>query len=207
MLAAMSEGRFTVLPDTRLSAVRGIVTTRMEEAAMELAEAGFDELFDGTMRGVFNEGLLHADAHEGTLWLLDPTRNFLVPRYNNGPNAVNFVGRFRQSLQTGMISMVVATEQPICENEVHKNTQQDPALDRKLGLVTCSMLAVPLYFAGELRGVISAVRLKPAESTKPDPAGFSPDNLRGLQLVADVLERLIEHELLTLSLGLGAGSW
>ena len=57
------------------------------------------------------------------------------------------------------------------------------------------------------RGVISAVRLKQAESTGPDPAGFSPDDLRVLQLVADILERLVEHELLTLSLGLGAGAW
>ncbi len=203
----MSDGRFTVLPDSRLSAVRGIVSTRMEEAAQELADGAFDEFFDGTMRSAFIEGLTHVDADEGTLWLIDSTQNFLVPQFNNGPNAATFVGRFRQSLQTGMISMVVATEQPICENEVHKNAQQDPTLDRKLGLVTCSMLAVPFYFSGELRGVISAVRLKQAESTGPDPAGFSPDDLRVLQLVADILERLVEHELLTLSLGLGAGAW
>lgn len=203
----MSEGRFTVLPDLRLSALRGIVTTRLEEAAQELAEGAFDEFFDGTMRSAFIEGLAQAGAHEGTVWLLDPTQSWLVPQFNNGPNAANFVRRFRQSLQTGMISMVVATEQPVCENEVHKNAQQDPTLDRKLGLVTCSMLAVPLYFAGELRGVISAVRLKRADTTAPDPAGFSPDNLRALQLTADVLERLIEHELLTLSFGLGTGAW
>lgn len=196
-----------MLPDVRLSALRGIVTTRLEEAAQELAEGAFDEFFDGTMRAAFLEGLTQSDAHEGTVWLLDPTQNWLVPRFNSGPNAASFVGRFRQSLQTGMISMVVATEQPICENEVHKNAQQDPTLDRKLGLVTCSMLAVPLYFAGELRGVISAVRLKPADTTAPDPAGFSPHDLRALQLSADVLERLIEHELLTLSFGLGTNAW
>lgn len=203
----MSEGRFTVLPDSRLSALRGIVSTRLEEAAQALAEGAFDEFFDGTMRAAFLEGLSQAGAHEGTVWLLDPTQNWLVPQFNNGPNAVNFVGRFRQNLQAGMISMVVATEQPICENEVHKNAQQDPTLDRKLGLITCSMLAVPLYFAGELRGVVSAVRLKPAGAMVPDPAGFSPEDLRALQLSADVLERLIEHELLTLSFGMGTGTW
>jgi hypothetical protein len=203
----MSDGRFTVLPDTRLSAVRGIVSTRLEEAAHELGEGAFDEFFNGTMRAAFIECLNRAGAHEGTVWLLDSTRTWLIPRFNNGPKAASFVGVFRQSLQTGMISMVVATEQPICENEVHKNAQQDPTLDRKLGLVTCSMLAVPFYFAGEVRGVISAVRLKRADSTALDPAGFSPDDLRALQLAADVLERLLEHEVLTLSLGLGTGSW
>ncbi|MGB8167428.1 MAG: GAF domain-containing protein [Chthoniobacteraceae bacterium] len=203
----MSEGRFTVLPDLRLSALRGIVATRLEEIAHELADGAFDEFFDGTMRGAFLEGLTQAGAHEGTVWLLDPKQNWLVPRFNNGPNAASFVGHFRQSLQVGMISMVVATEQPICENEVHKNAQQDPTLDRKLGLATCSMLAVPLYVAGELRGVVSAVRLKPATPATPDPAGFSPRDLRALQLTADVLERLIEHELLTRSFGLGTGAW
>ena len=203
----MSEGRFTVLPDVRLSAVRGIVATRMEETAKQLADGAFDEFFNGTMRAAFMEGLEQAHADEGTVWLVDPTQNWLVPRFNNGPNAANFVGHFRQSLRTGMISMVVASEQPICENEVHKNAQQDPTLDRKLGLVTCSMLAVPLYFAGELRGVISAVRVKPANATAPDPVGFSPDNLRALQLTADILERLVEHELFTLSFGLGDGVW
>jgi hypothetical protein len=179
----------------------------MEEAAQELAEGAFDEFFNGTMRAAFIEGLAQAGAHEGTVWLLDATQSWLVPRFNNGPNASNFVGNFRQSLHTGMISMVVVTEQPICENEVHKNAQQDPTLDRKLGLVTCSMLAVPFYFSGELRGVISAVRLKSAGADVPDPVGFSLENLRALQLTADVLERLIEYELITLSLGLGTGSW
>src|SRR3954447_11750953 len=103
----MSEGRFTVLPDLRLSALRGIVTTRLEEAAQELAEGAFDEFFDGTMRASFMEGLTQAAAHEGTVWLLDPTQSWLVPQFNTGPNAASFVSHFRQSLQTGMISMVV----------------------------------------------------------------------------------------------------
>jgi GAF domain-containing protein len=203
----MSDGRLTVLPDSRLSAVRGIVSTRLDEAARTLAGGAFDEFFNGTMRAALVEGLVQTGADEGTVWLLDEERSSLVPRFNNGPNAASFVGIFRQTLQAGMISMVVVTEQPICENEVHKNERQDPRLDRQLGLVTCSMLAVPLYFAAELRGVISAVRLKPANSTAPDPAGFSPTDLSALQLAADVLERLIEHELLTLSLGLGTASW
>lgn len=179
----------------------------MEAAAQELADGAFDEFFDGTMRSAFIEGLAQARAHEGTVWLLDGTRHWLVPRFNNGPNATNFVGFFRQSVHAGMISMVVATEQPICENEVHKNTQQDPTLDRKLGLVTCSMLAVPFYFAAELRGVISAVQLDRGDGASCHPEGFSPEDLRALQLTAEVLERLIEHELLTRSIGLGTAAW
>jgi hypothetical protein len=203
----MSDGRFTVLPDVRLAAVRNIVTTRLEEVAQSLAEGGFEEFFTATMRGALLEGFTLAGAHEGTVWLLDSAEGSLIPRFNNGPKAAEFVGHFHQSLEKGMISMVVATQQPICENDAHKNAVYDPALDQKLGLLTCSMLAVPFYFAHRLRGVISAVRLKPADSPNPDPPGFTPDDLQSLQLTADVLERLVEHELLTLSLDLGAGSW
>lgn len=169
-----------------------------------LCEGAFDEFFDGTMRSLLVAGLECVNAHEGTVWLLDHSRLNLVPRYNNGENAATFVGSFRQTLRAGMISMVVATQQPICENEVHKSRQQDRTLDQKLGLVTCSMLAVPLYFASEVRGVISAVRLKRADTDDPDPPGFSPHDLRGLQLTGSVLSRLIEHELIALAIGLEA---
>jgi hypothetical protein len=104
-----------------------------------------------------------------------------------------------------MISMVVATEQPICENEVQRNQQQDKTLDRQLGLATSAMLAIPFYFAGELRGVISAVKLK-APDAAFDPAGFSPDDLRVLQFAASILTRLIEYELLNLALSLDHGA-
>jgi hypothetical protein len=200
----MTDGRMTVLPDGRLSALRPVLSARMKEAAEMLGEGAFDEFFDVTMRSLLVAGFCYIGAHEGTVWLLDHSRSNLVPRFNSGPNAETFVGKFRQPLRSGMISMVVATEQPICENDVHGNGQQDPTLDRKLGLVTCSMLAVPFYFAGEVRGVISAVRLKRAASADPDPAGFSPEDLRSLQLTSSVLSRLVEHELITLAIGLEA---
>jgi hypothetical protein len=178
----------------------------MEEAARAVADGAFDSCFNVTMKAALKDGLNQACAQEGTVWLLDPTRSFLIPRFNSGPDAGNFVGVFRQSVQSGMIGMVVATEQPICENAVDTNNQQDRSLDIKLGVTTCSMLAVPFYFAGQLRGVISAVQLKRPDATT-DPTGFSPENLRTLQLTADVIERLVEHELLTFSLGLGTAAW
>lgn len=194
-------GRLTVLTDDRLDVLRPVIDARVKAAADLVGEAAFDEFFDRTMRAQLVEALASADAHEGTVWLLDQTRSFLVPRFNSGPNAERFVGSFRQSLRSGMISMVVATEQPVCENDVLKNEQRDQTLDRKLQLITCAMLAVPFYFAGELRGVISAVQLKPAASTAPEPPGFTGENLNTLQLAASVLSRMIEHQLMSLALG------
>ncbi len=170
--------------------------SRLRDAAEAVSLLDRDP-FDSSMKEVLVDGLRRIGAHEGTVWLLDENRANLVPRFNTGPRATEFVGKFRQSLRSGMISMVVATEQPICESEVHKNTRQDRSLDRELRLQTCAMLAVPFYFVGELRGVITGVRLKPADSAAADPPGFSMEDLLQLQRTAGLLSRLIEHRLLS----------
>ncbi len=189
-----------MLNDDRLDVLRPLIEARVKAAAELVGETAFEEFFDRTMRAHLVKAIAAAQAHEGTVWLLDETRSHLVPRFNSGPIAKSFVGSFRQNLRSGMISMVVATEQPICENQVHRNQQQDPTLDQQLQLVTCAMLAVPFYFAGELRGVISAVQLK-ENADAPEPPGFSAENLDTLQLAAEVLSRMVEHQLLSLALG------
>jgi GAF domain-containing protein len=194
--------RQTHLHDGRVVAVRPLVTARARELAASAGAGGFDEIFDAMMRASFTGTLRAIGADEGTVWLLDEGRSVLVPRFNNGPHAGKFVGRFRQTLRAGMISMVVSTEQPICENEVHQNQQQDKTLDRELGLLTCAMLAVPLYFAHELRGVLSAVQLRPADVAAPEPPGFTPQHLDALQLAASVLGRLLDQQLYARALGL-----
>ncbi|MEP6670592.1 MAG: GAF domain-containing protein [Chthoniobacter sp.] len=194
--------RLTVLNDDRLGHLRTIVRTRLRELAGRVGTGSFDEFFDSTMRALVVDCFQAIGAHEGTVWLLEESRNYLIPRFNTGPNAASFVGRFRQSVRAGMISMIVSTELPLCENDVSKNQQQDKSLDQKLGLQTCAMLATPLYFAGELRGVISAVQLRSPNSADPEPPGFSPRHLETLQLTATVFARLIEQQLLSLAIGL-----
>lgn len=198
----MAGGRLTVLTDERLNVLRSIIDERIKTAADLVGETAFEEFFDQTMCAHLVKALAAAQAHEGSVWLLDETRTHLVPRFNSGPHAARFVGRFRQNLREGMISMVVATEQPICENAVHQNQQQDKTLDHQLALVTCAMLAVPFYFGAELRGVISAVQLKPTAAA-PEPPGFTAENLETLQLGAAVLGRMVDHQLLSLAIGRG----
>jgi hypothetical protein len=195
-------GRLTVLPDERFLALRPALHARLKEAAQGMTGEVFADFFDKSMRGLLVDGFHRIGAHEGTVWMLDEAREALVPRFNSGPHAAEFVGSFRQSLRSGMISMVVAMEQPICENDVYKNQSQDRTLDERLRLQTCAMVAVPFYFLGDLRGVISCVQLKPADAIEADPPGFTPEHLCGLQLTAGVLSRLIEYRLLTLCLGL-----
>lgn len=116
-------------------------------------------------------------ADEGTLWLLNHPNQALVPVWNSGPNAAEFVGHHAQPLDMGLVSVVFVTEQCLCENEVYKNADQDPTLDRKLRVLTCSMIAVPFRHRGATRGVISCVRLKPSNSPEPSPPPFSAADL------------------------------
>jgi GAF domain-containing protein len=197
-------GRITVLPDDRLAALRGVVELRLAQAAEAVCAEGFEDFFDAPMRAVFAACLQQCGAHEGSVWLLDEEAGALVPRFNNGPNAASFVGRFRQKLSSGVISAVVATEQPMCENAMQRNASRDPALDEQLGVRTAAMLAVPFYFGGELRGVLSAVQLSTGSATAPEPPGFSPEALGTLQSAATALARLIERRLLGDILGLEA---
>lgn len=175
------------------------VMRQLRAAARQVAH-DFDAYADRIIRDTVTQGLEAATADEGTIWLIDPEGETLVPVFNSGPHAAKFVGKFRQSLRSGMISMVVATEHPICENDVHLNQQQDRTLDSKLGLQTCAMIAAPFYFAGELRGVVSGVQIRAAGAA--DPRGFSYEHLLTLQRTATLLGRLLEHRLIVKQLGI-----
>ena len=191
--------RIKVLPDERLLALRPELMAALRDAARELSGTAFPDIFDASMRSLLVERFDHVGAHEGTAWLLNAERTELIPQFNSGPHAEQFVGTFRQSVRAGMIGMVSATEQPVCENEVCRNARQDRSLDERLQLRTWAMLAVPFHYLGELRGVISCVQFLSAE---PPPPGFSGEHLHSLQLTAGVLARLVEHRLLALCLGL-----
>jgi hypothetical protein len=197
--------RLNLLPDPRFEALHADLRSRVEAAADVLDHETFLDLLDALMRGVLHVGLANAGAHEGTLWLADRARDHLVAAYNTGPNAEQMVGVVRQPLTAGLISMVYRSEQPFCENDVYRHQQQDKTLDRRLGVLTCAMIAVPLYFAQEVRGVISCVQLKPAGAeSAEDPPGFAPESLRSVQFASAVLTRLLDHSLLSAATGWSA---
>lgn len=194
--------RLIVLPDERLMALRPALLETVHGVAREMCGESFGGFLDGAMRSVLVGAFGRVGADEGTVWLLDEGRTALVPRYNSGAHAERFVGRFRQELSAGMISMVAATEQPICENEVWRNARQDRRLDRELEVKTEAMLAVPFYFFSELRGVISCVQLASGETMEMGQRGFSAEHLHELQEAAGLLSRLMEYRILAQCLGL-----
>lgn len=128
-------------------------------------------------RRQLEEAFAGAGADEGTLWLLDEESRALLPVWNSGLRAEEFVGKYRQPIDSGLIGLVCVTEQPICENAVYHHSAQDSTLDRKLGLLTCAMIAIPFRIRGELCGVLSCVKLKSADSAEADPEPFTTADL------------------------------
>ena len=157
------------------------------------------------MRSVLGAGFVGASAHEGTLWILDEAGDCLVPVFNNGPNAGRFVGQVRQPVNSGLIGMVMASEQPLVENEVYRNTRQNKTVDSLLGVVTSAQIAVPFHCLNLCRGVITCVKLRPAGDTgAPDPPGFGPEHLAEVQRAAALLTRLVEYRVLSNTVGLAS---
>ena len=168
---------------------------------MRITPWNFRSLLDTLMQEVFQHGLTATGAHEGTIWLLDPEEQNLVPAYNTGPDADRFVGTFRQPLNEGLVCMVFASEQPFVENEVYKNTRQSRQLDSLLQKQTRALIALPFYFLKGCRGVVSCVQLGTPERQQPAPRGFTHVHLADMQRTVGILSRLLEYRLLGSTVG------
>jgi len=193
--------RFNLLPDPKFFAQVGALEDRILAAAELLNPNNFLDFADRVALAALEQGLRLARGHEGTIWLADRAAEALIPVYNNGPEAEKWVGKFRQPLSAGIVSMVYSTEEPFCENDVCRNTAQDPTLDRILAVRTESMIAVPLYFARECRGVISCVRIANSERVTTDSGGFTMESMHEIILASTVLSSLFDYKLLSGVLG------
>jgi len=195
--------RFNLLADARFEPLRDSLRERVQAAASAITAETFPDVLDSTMRSVATSAFAAAGADEGSIWLAersaDNAVNALVAAYNTGPDASKLIVH-RQPIAKGIISSVFAYEQPFCENQVYKNEKHDKTVDKSLGMVTVAMIAVPLYFAGSPRGIVSCVKRKP-RAQKNDPPGFPMESLRPVQLAAEVLSRLIDHRLIGVTVG------
>jgi hypothetical protein len=173
-----------------MKAARGRIklAESVSAALLELHDLRCTESISGILRKAFAD--VHAD--EGTIWLLDEKQEALVPVWSSGPYGERFVGIHRQPLTAGLMSLICVTEQAICENAVYQNAQQDPTLDRRLGVLTCAMIAVPLRFRDAIHGGVSCVRLKPANASAPEPPPFSTADLALVTDAVREVERVIE---------------
>lgn len=154
-------------------------------------------LAKNTLLGAFRK----AGTSHGAIWLADSTGDHLVPVFGCGEYAEDFLnGKFRLPTDQGLISMVFATGQPFCENEIHTNPGHSPLLDRQLGVSTEAMIAIPLTFANRLRGIVSCVHLSTNESDGESKT-FSGEDLSDLELASAAIARILDLVLIEHILG------
>jgi transcriptional regulator with GAF, ATPase, and Fis domain len=165
----------------------------LEELAAGISVETFAGLLEPLVLETLLEGFNRVYAHEGTIWLADRAEEFLVPVYNSGPRAAQFVGTFRQPLNQGVISMVFASEQPFLETNMAANARRSKLLDSLLEVQTAALMAAPLYLLKQCRGVISCVQLE----NGPKLPGFTGDDLNTFVRGVTLCSRLVEHQILS----------
>lgn len=194
-----------MLPNPLLERVVPMLRDHANDFCESLSSDGprWAELFDASASDLFEAHLKEAGADEGTIWLLDQDQTMLVPMHNNGPHAAQFVATYRQPLDKGIVSTVCVTQSGICESWVYQNPQHDPTANKKLDVITVHMIAMPLYFCGDTRGVISGVKLRGAGTTPADdPPAFTPSAMTVMRRSAFLIGELIDGRVLRSVLGI-----
>jgi hypothetical protein len=198
--------RANFLPEPRLAALRPALQEHLAKISAAISPENFLSLCDPEVLHLLLSSFDRVKADEGSIWLLDAEKQSLVVSYNSGPDAEKIVG-FKQPMNQGLISLVVAAEQGLAENFVFKHAKHSPLLDRKVGRTTYAMIAVPFYFLNQVRGVISCVQLVEARfeagQTVPvgNAPGFGPEDLTVIQKAAAVVRSLIDFRLLATAVG------
>ncbi|MFV1994356.1 MAG: GAF domain-containing protein [Verrucomicrobiales bacterium] len=196
----MQSSGHSFLPDPVLSEKGDEIGARLLDYADQVAPEDLPALMDALLRDLFEGAMERVGADSGTIWLADKERTKLVVGYAHPIREL--MGK-EQPLDEGLISLVLASEQGICEHDVYRNEQHSKRIDEALGKVTCAMIAVPIYLGGALRGVISAVQWK-KDSDAPDPPGFTAKDLHRAQRLSKMLERALNYKLLKIILDLNA---
>jgi transcriptional regulator with GAF, ATPase, and Fis domain len=203
----MTPTRANFLPEPRFVPLRPALQEHLSKLGAAVTPENFLSICDEMVLKLLKESFQRIQADEGSIWLLDAEKQHLIAAFNSGSRSKDIVG-FKLPVTRGIISLVVASEHPFVENNVYKNDKQDKALDEKLGKLTYAMIAVPLYFLNEVRGVISCVQLQDFERhdakvvpLPPTPPGFGPAELDAVQTMAAVVRDLVDYRLLGTAIG------
>jgi hypothetical protein len=199
--------RANFLPEPRFVPLRPALQEHLAKLGAAVTPDNFLSICDEMLLKLLRETFTRISADEGSIWLLDQEKEHLVVAYNSGPDTDKIMG-FKLPVTKGIISLVVASEHAFVENQVYKNAKHSAILDEKLKKTTYAMIAVPLYFLNEVRGVISCVQLQDVEvrdgkaaTTGETPAGFGPPELNAIQTIAAVVRDLIDHRLVGTAVG------
>jgi hypothetical protein len=170
-----------------------VINTPSHHPADWISSGTVDEATCCLLRELLHRAASASGAENTALWLAG--EDHLHATLGTGPHADHFVGVFEQPLEKGIISLVHASAQAVCENAIASNPEHSPVLDNKLGIVTDAMIAVPLAVAGEIAGVITCVHTRSADDTAP-PSEFRPKDLTEFEFASACCGRILEAAIL-----------
>lgn len=153
-----------------------------------------DEATQLLIAELFRRSSRTAGAEHAALWLAG--EDSLSAAVGIGPLAEGFIGCYEQPLDKGIISMVFASGQGLCENAIASNPSHSRRLDEHLGIVTDAMIVVPVAALGRMVGVISVVRARP-QGSEETPKVFLAADLEEIEFAAACTGRLLEAAVLT----------
>ena len=188
------------LPDPRVAPHAQAIEERMTQFSTNIRAANFMEFLDPLAQRLIADCFRDAVAHEGVIWMLDDEQKHLLCACQTGPASSRLLN-FRHPLTSGVSGMVLATQQPFCENNLAANRASASTLEERFGVIVCSRVLVPFFIAGRVRGVVACYQTK-ASLEAPDPPGFGPDAVEEMSLLARLLGRLLDHKLLCAAIGL-----
>ena len=199
--------RLNFLPDERFAPLRTPLKERLQKMADLITPENFPSLMEFHAGNLLRDAFAAIRADEGSIWILDNSKEHLVVSYASGPHAADIMG-FKQPLSEGIVSTSFISEQGFAENEVYRHELHSGLLDEKLRVTTYAMIVTPFYILNACRGVISCVQLinvrredghsVPVAET---PSGFSMGSLDAVKRAALVLTDLINYRLLRTAIG------
>jgi hypothetical protein len=174
------------LTDPDLEEFGDRLTRALERYAKRLRPTDLDSLVDAATGSVLQNLRNNIAADSVAIWIADQAGENLVFAIAS-PVDNRVLGR-EQPMSEGFISLVFASEQPICENRVAEDERHSKRIDSVIGETTEAIIAVPFYLGGVLRGVLSAVRWQDGSGCA---GAFGLEHLQTTQRASVVVERLI----------------
>jgi signal transduction histidine kinase len=112
--------------------------------------------FESVLKLVISEVRSLLDTEEASVLLRDPTSDDLVFAAVAGAGSEELVGT-RMPVTKGIAGWVMQNRQPVLVQDAQNDPRFYSGVDQKIGLITRSVIAVPLRFRGAVWGVVEAI--------------------------------------------------
>lgn len=187
-----------ITTDLELSEYAPMIERKLARSAESITPEVFKSTLGDPGKSMLRAIMESVNGDSTSIWLSDiEEKNLIVTHSNPSEELIGL----SIPITEGLTSLVYASEQSICENNVYQNANHSKRVDDTVGQITCSIIATPFYFGGALQGVVSCVQIKESEEA-PDPAGFSARDLGRIRRLSTVIERLVNYRLLTQLIGI-----